>query len=158
LSEPSQLARALGRIPSGLFIVTTVHDGRPAGFLGSLVMQTSFDPPLLSLAVGRERPVLADLRSSGRFALSVLDERSRRSMRPFVRRLPDGGSPFDEIATRTTPSGLLVVEEALAWFECTVRSEHASGDHVLLLGEVVAGELLREGDPHVHLRKNGLAY
>jgi flavin reductase (DIM6/NTAB) family NADH-FMN oxidoreductase RutF len=79
-------------------------------------------------------------------------------MRPFLRRLPEGRSPFEGLATRPTPTGLPVVEEALAWFECRVRSEHAAGDHVLFLGEVVAGELLREGDPHVHLRKNGLAY
>ena len=39
------LARALGRIPSGLYIVSTVRDGRPVGFLGSFVMQMGFEPP-----------------------------------------------------------------------------------------------------------------
>ena len=33
-----------------------------------------------------------------------------------------------------------------------------AGDHVVIFGEVLAGGILREGDPTVHLRKNGLSY
>jgi flavin reductase (DIM6/NTAB) family NADH-FMN oxidoreductase RutF len=33
-----------------------------------------------------------------------------------------------------------------------------AGDHDLFLGRVLAGELLDEGQPMVHIRKNGLHY
>ncbi len=157
-ADPQPLARALGRIPSGLFIVTTVADGVPQGFLASFVMQSSFAPPMLTVAIGRDRPILAELRRAGRFAISILDASSRRAMSAFTRRLEDGETPFDRIVLGRTPSGVPVLAEALAWVECAHAGELPSGDHVLVLGEVVAGELAREGDPHVHLRRNGLGY
>src|SRR6185369_16777342 len=133
---PSAVARALGRVPSGLFIVTTQHAGRPAGFLASFVMQASFEPPTVMVAVARERPALADLRREGRFAVSVLDERSRRAMAAFLKRLPEGVTPFERISLTSTGSGLPVIEEALAWIECRVAGEHDAGDHVVVFGEV----------------------
>jgi flavin reductase (DIM6/NTAB) family NADH-FMN oxidoreductase RutF len=154
----SPVARALGRIPSGLFIVTTLENGRPSGFLGSFLMQVGFEPPTLCIAIGKSRPQLADIRASGRFAISVLDPKSRPLMAPFARKSPDGASPFDGIALSKTPAGLAALSDALAWLECRVVGEHATGDHVVVFGEVTAGDVAREGEPCTHVRKNGLSY
>jgi flavin reductase (DIM6/NTAB) family NADH-FMN oxidoreductase RutF len=154
----SPIARALGRIPSGLFIVTSLRGRRPSGFLGSFVMQSGFEPPTVSVAVGRDRPQLADIRQSGRFALSILDSGSRGLMAPFLRRLPEGKSPLDGLAIRTTSSGSVVLAEALAWIDCLVTGEFETGDHAVVFGEVLEGALLREAEPCTHVRKNGLDY
>jgi flavin reductase (DIM6/NTAB) family NADH-FMN oxidoreductase RutF len=154
----SPLARALGRIPSGLYVVTTSKDGRPSGFLGSFVMQAGFEPPTVTVAIGRDRPHLADVRTSGRFALSILDPASRGLMAPFLRKLVPPATPFDGLALGRTAAGSVVLAEALAWVDCRLVGEHASGDHVVVFGEVVEAALLREGDPSTHLRKNGLGY
>jgi len=85
---PTPLARALGRIPSGIYIVTTLRSGAPVGFLGSLVQQVAFEPPTIVLAVGNDREHLLDLRAAGRFALSVLGESDQALMGAFLKRLP----------------------------------------------------------------------
>jgi flavin reductase (DIM6/NTAB) family NADH-FMN oxidoreductase RutF len=154
----SQVARALGRIPSGLFIVTTRDGDRPVGFLGSFVMQMGFEPPTVCVAVGKERGPLPAMRAHGHFALSILDGQSRGLMTPFLKRPPPGKTPFDGLALRHSASGCPVLKEALAWLDCRIRSEHETGDHVVVFGEVVEAELLRDGEPHVHVRKNGLGY
>ena len=154
----SPLARALGRIPSGLFVVTTIQDDRPSGFLGSFVMQAGFEPPTVTVAIGHDRPQLADVRKSGRFALSILDPASRGLMTPFLRRTVPPATPFDGLALARTAAGSVVLAESLAWLDCRLLGEHASGDHVVVFGEVVEAALLREGDPSTHLRKNGLGY
>ena len=41
---------------------------------------------------------------------------------------------------------------------CEVTGEHPVGDHVVVFGAVTHAALLREGDPSIHLRKNGLGY
>jgi flavin reductase (DIM6/NTAB) family NADH-FMN oxidoreductase RutF len=51
-----------------------------------------------------------------------------------------------------------VLSSALAWLECALEGEHETGDHVVVFGRVTDGRLVREGEPTVHLRKNGLAY
>src|SRR5262245_17315996 len=96
-TETSPIARALGRIPSGLFVVSTVREGRPVGFLGSFVMQMGFAPPTVCVGVSKSRPHLEDMRRSGRFAISILDSASRSLMTPFLRKLPPGASPFDGV-------------------------------------------------------------
>ena len=57
-TDPDSLAAALGRIPSGLFVLTVRHGGRELGMLASWVQQCSFEPPQISLAINKERDVL----------------------------------------------------------------------------------------------------
>lgn len=157
-TEPSSLSRALGRIPSALYIVSTLRDGAPAGFVGSLVQQVGFAPPMLCLAVAKEREPLRNLRTCGRFSLSLLDAGTRSHMGPFLKPHASGSSPYDGLALGRTPAGMPYLADGLAWFDCRIVSELSSGDHVVLFAEVEAAATLREGDPQVHLRRNGLAY
>jgi flavin reductase (DIM6/NTAB) family NADH-FMN oxidoreductase RutF len=154
---PSPLARALGRIPTGLYVVTTRTADAALGFVGSFLMQVGFAPPTVSIAIARERSHLPAIRSAGRFAVSILSGADPALMAPFFRREP-GRSPFDAVEHRPSPTGLPILAGALAWLDCRVSGEHETGDHVVVFGIAEHGELLREGDPSIHLRKNGLGY
>ena len=157
-TDVSPLASALGRIPCGLYIVTTKDGQTPLGFLGSFVMQAGFEPPSVSVAIAKGRAHLEAIRSSGGFALSILDGQSSGLMTPFFKAPPEGQSPFDGLATSATDSGFLILDEALAWLDCRLTGSHETADHVIVFGEVLDGRLSREGDPKVHLRRNGLSY
>lgn len=154
-APPSPIARALGRIPTGLYLVTTRIEGRPAGFLGSFLVQTGFAPPSVCVAVASGREHLAGIHRSEHFAVSILDERSKGLMNPFFKK---GNDPFAGLAVKEVAGGAPVLTDALAWLSCKVIGEHALPDHVVIFGEVVDGYLAREADPLVHLRKNGLSY
>jgi flavin reductase (DIM6/NTAB) family NADH-FMN oxidoreductase RutF len=155
---PSEaLAAALGRVPSGLFVVATRLAGRDIGFVGSFIQQVGFAPPTVMVAIASGREHLAGARASGRFTVSVLGEGDRGLMRPFFKP-PLEGSPFDQLATSTTATGGVVLAEALAWLDCRVVGEHTAGDHVVVFGVVEAGARNRDGAPLVHMRRNGLAY
>jgi len=156
--DPSPLSAALGRIPSALYVVSSLRAGEPVGFVGSLVQQVGFSPPTLCLAVAKDREPLRDLRTTGRFSLSLLDASSRSRMGRFLKHHEPGVSPYAGLALGHTPAGLPYLAEGLAWFECRIVGEHESGDHVVVFAEVEAAATLREGQPHVHLRRNGLAY
>lgn len=157
-SAPSPLARALGRFPSGLFILTTETPDGPIGFLASFCQQVGFDPPTVAVAVAKERGPLEAIRSCGSFALSVLDPESKGCMAPFFGKVPEGKTPFDLLEHSRPDGPCAVLDDALAWVQAEVSGEHVLEDHVILFGKVVAGDLRREGDPLVHLRKNGLSY
>lgn len=156
--ELTPIARALGRIPSGLYIVTAIDAGKPVGFLGSFVQQVGFEPPVVCVAVAKDRAHLAHIEACGGFALSILDEHSQGLKSAFLRRLPEGATPFDAQKLGSAQSGRPVLLDALAWVDCRFSGKHDVGDHVVVFGTAIEGALLREGDPHVHLRKNGLGY
>lgn len=152
------LALALGRIPTGLYVVTTTREGRPLGFVGSFLMQVGFAPPSVCLAIAKTREHLAAIRARGAFAVSILDARSQGLMAPFFKKPEPGKSAFDQVEHRASPAGLPILAGALAWLECRASGEHEGGDHVIVFGTVEHGELLRSGDPSIHLRKDGLSY
>lgn len=157
-TEISPLARALGRVPTGLYVVTAAGPDGPVGFVGSFLVQVGLTPPALCVAVGKDRAPLAAIRGAGRFGVSILDGASSDLMSFFFRKYEGGQSPFDDLESEPAPGGSPVLTRALAWLECRVTGEHETGDHVVVFGEVTAGELQREGEPSVHLRKNGLGY
>ncbi len=155
----SPLARALGRIPTGLYIVSSREaEGRVLGFLGSFLMQVGFDPPTLCVAIAKGRDHLAAIRATKGFAVSILDSDSKGLMAGFFKPPLPGESPFHGLAVLTAPSGSPVLAGALAWLDCEYTGEHATGDHSVVFGRVTAGDLQREGDPSIHLRKDGLGY
>jgi flavin reductase (DIM6/NTAB) family NADH-FMN oxidoreductase RutF len=153
--SPSPLAQALGRVPTGLYIVTTRQHGAPMGFVGSFVMQLGFEPPTMCVAIGKDRDHLAAIRAHGHFGLSILDKGSQGLMGAFFKKEVD---PFEELATTDAPGGCPTLDGSLAWLECRVTGEHETPDHIVVFGTVEAGQQLREGEPAVHLRKNGLGY
>ena len=78
---------ALGRLASGLFIVTTRDErGQPMGFLGSFVQQVSLDPPTVMVAVAKGREHLDAIRAAGRFGVSVLGDEDKGLMKPFFKK------------------------------------------------------------------------
>src|SRR5437016_8493192 len=69
-----QMLAALGRVASGLFVLTARHDGQETGMLASWVQQAAFDPPQLTVAVRRGRGVLDWLTDGTSFTLNILDD------------------------------------------------------------------------------------
>jgi len=80
----------------------------------------------------RTRRVIAD---SGRFALTLLDERQGHLVERFA--LPQAGDRWEGVPHRTTASGLPVAEGACGHLECRVIDQLETGDRVVLLGDVV---------------------
>lgn len=158
-TDPTPLARALGRVPTGLYIVSTKDsDGTPMGFLGSFLVQVGFEPPTLCVAIAQGRDHLDAIRATKSFGVSILDDASKGLMAGFFRPPPEGETPFDGIETSAAPSGSTVLSGALAWLDCEYTGEHDAGDHVVVFGRVTEGQMLREGEPATHVRKNGLSY
>lgn len=157
-TDLSPLAQALGRVPTGLYVVSTSTSDGPIGFVGSFVQQVGFEPPTMCVAVGSGRSHLEAIRASGGFALSLLDKESQGQMSAFFKAPPEGRTQFDALETKATDGGRTVLSNCLAWMDCELTGEHAVGDHVIVFGTVKQAERVREGEPSVHLRSNGLGY
>lgn len=151
-------AAAVGKIPSGLFIITTVLEGRQEGFLGSWVQQTSFAPLMVSIALKPGRPCHAAIKSHGRFCINVVGHHNGGMMKPFWN-LKEGVDPFAGLDHVVTARGNLILKQALAAIECEARSSSTPGDHEIVFAEAVESHLLQPEDkPLTHIRKSGMGY
>ncbi|MDX2035105.1 MAG: flavin reductase family protein [Isosphaeraceae bacterium] len=158
------LNHALGRIPSGIFILTVSDPsgGRGTGMLASWVQQAGFSPPMLTVALGRDRFVRDWIRASGRFALNQVRAGDKSLVKHFGRGFAPDADAFEGLALfEPSASGAPpILGDALAYLVVEPRGEVdvAGTDHVVVLGEVVDGRLLSEGDPMTHIRKVGSHY
>ena len=152
------LLAALGRVPSGLFILTVRHGDAETGMLASWVQQCSFEPPQVTLAIKRDREILDWLTPGLLFTLNILDDTQTDMIVHFGRGFSLSEPAFAGLEVERPEGGAPVLSEALAYLECRVVSRCAAGDHELVIGQVIRGRLLGEGHPMVHVRKSGSHY
>jgi flavin reductase (DIM6/NTAB) family NADH-FMN oxidoreductase RutF len=154
----AEFAPALGRIPSGIFIVTFRGPTAEAALLASWIQQCSFDPPMVSMAVRKGRD-FADLMSEGAsFAVNILAEGQKELLGHFGKGLSLEQLPQAEERV-ARPEGLsAILREAVGVLHCQVAGRHDAGDHLLILGRVIGGSLQDDTKPMIHVRKNGMNY
>jgi flavin reductase (DIM6/NTAB) family NADH-FMN oxidoreductase RutF len=152
------LAAALGRIPSGLFIVTARHGEAETGMLASWVQQCSFNPPQVSLAIRRDRGLASWLTPDAPFTINVLEASQTDMIAHFGRGFGPGEPAFEGLEVDHPDGVTPVLTEALAYLQCRVVARYPAGDHDLFVGRVVTGRVLDEGQPMVHVRKSGMHY
>jgi flavin reductase (DIM6/NTAB) family NADH-FMN oxidoreductase RutF len=153
------VGRALGRIPSGLFVLSVLDDTRRFGMLASWAQQAAFDPPTVSLAIAKDRPMRDTIVRTKRFALSVIAAGDSDLLRRFARQRGPEHDPFDGVDVITAPSGITVVAGALAWLDCELlQAVDFGADHDLMVARVAAGEVLRQGQSFTHVRGSGFHY
>lgn len=161
--EPAPLALALGRIPSGLFVVTWRDGEQDRGMLASWVMQAGFEPPTVTIAVAPGRGLLAAIEAGTPFVINVLADNQRSLLARFGKPTAVGEDPFAGLAVSRAGCGAAALADAAAWLECaavsqTAGSDAVPGDHVVVLAQVIAAGSGSDQPPLVHLRKNGLRY
>jgi flavin reductase (DIM6/NTAB) family NADH-FMN oxidoreductase RutF len=149
----------LGRIPSGIYILTIGTGPRATGMLGSWVMQAGFEPPMISVAVKLGRYVCDWLSEGQPFVLNVVAERQKHLLRHFYKGFEPGTNAFEGLAITHCARGVPILCDALGHMECEPVRHVDSGDHRIFLANVVRGRLAHpDTHPMVHVRKSGSNY
>ena len=143
----------------GLYALTVKRDGDEHGITANWVSQASFAPPMVAVAVESTSKMIEMIRDAHHFAVSVFHE-GQRDLADKLGRGASGASPkLKGIKTKPGPiSGAPVLADALGWVECRVVATLPSGDHTLVLGEVVEAGIEHEGAQPLTLQASGLKY
>ena len=161
VSESSQsISSVLGKIPSGVYVLTAQHEDRRMGMLTSWVQQVGFQPPMICVAIAKGRPVMPLVSESSRFALCQLSEENKIMRRKFAGPGDLSDDPFlgYDVIHGTIPN-LPILKASLTFMECQVACHmDVEGDHDIFIAQVVNAQVLREGEPEVRLRENGFEY
>jgi flavin reductase (DIM6/NTAB) family NADH-FMN oxidoreductase RutF len=140
---------ALSRWATGVAVVTCEEGGERAGLTVSSFTSVSLDPPLVLFCLDRRAESLALLGRAGGFAVSLLQQDQQATGLKMAQR---GADKFASVPTRPGPSGHPLIEGALAHLECRTNQIIEAGDHLILIGEVVAAAG-HEGAPLLYFQR-----
>jgi flavin reductase (DIM6/NTAB) family NADH-FMN oxidoreductase RutF len=155
----SPMGKAIGRIGTGVHIVTLTRDGERDGMLTSWLMQAAFEPPMVAFAVKKERPILTKLSAGSTFGVNVLSKKNMDVFKNFAKPYTPGLDRFEGLKTESDSFGNPMLQDSVAFLSCTVSNIVETGDHLLLIAEVNEGCMLQsENEPMLHLRPHGFQY
>ena len=156
----ADLQKALGRISSGLYIITAQKGEVTSAMLASWISQASFQPLGFTVAVAKDRAIESLMQVGDTFVLNILEEGKHLGlMKHFLKRFEPGADRFAGIRTRPADNGSPILADALAYLECEVSSRMEVSDHWIVYCTVSAGKVSDpDGMTAVHHRKVGNYY
>ena len=128
--DPAVLRRAFGAFPSGVVAVAAEVDGALAGMAASSFTSVSLTPALVSFSIAKSSGTWPSLRRAARLGISVLADHHGEVCRQLAG--PAEGR-FNGIPLRATDGGAVLLDEAVATFECSIFREVEAGDHTMVL-------------------------
>ena len=134
------LHRLFATLTHGVYVIGVAGAERRNAFTAAWVMQVSFDPPLLALSINPQHLSYQLLREDEGFTVNVLDKQHVNLARHFAQ--PSSVDKLESITWHAAEGGAPILQDAMAWLECTQVSECPAGDHVIVVGRVVDGEIL----------------
>lgn len=140
---------ALGRFTTGVTVVTTVGDRGPIGITANSFASVSMDPPLIMWCPAKASHRYPAFVECTNFAIHVMGSEHSHVAEKFARE----PHAFDGLSVTENESGIPVIDDCIARFECTTEQLHDAGDHMIVVGRVTLAAH-REGEALVFSRGN----
>ena len=122
-------------VPGAVCVVTTVHAGTRSGLTATAVCSVSAEPPQMLVCVNRSSSAQAVIAAAGRFGVSYLSHDQQDVADAFSASLDDRFSYAD---WTELGSGVPILQNAAAAFDCVVVQMVEAGTHTIFIGAIVA--------------------
>jgi flavin reductase (DIM6/NTAB) family NADH-FMN oxidoreductase RutF len=151
--SPTEFRKAMGCFATGVTILTLDLEGEVHGMTANAFASVSLDPMLVLVCVDQSARTHDHLRAKKRFGINILGEHQRviseyyaRPVRGHEHAEEEAGARFDR-----TAQGTPILNGALAYLECRLKSAEDAGDHTIFIAEV-EDVVVREGEPLLFFR------
>jgi 3-hydroxy-9,10-secoandrosta-1,3,5(10)-triene-9,17-dione monooxygenase reductase component len=133
--DPMRYRQVLGHFPTGVTVVTGMLEGEPVGFTIGSFTSVSLDPPLVGFLPMVDSERWHRIRASGAFCVNVLGHEHDDICWRFAK--SSVTQPFEGVAWHPSAvTGSPVLDEAIAWMDCTITEVVDAGDHHFVMGRV----------------------
>ena len=147
--DDAKFRQVLGHFPTGVTVITAIHEGVPVGLAVGSFASLSLEPPLVMFGAGKQSSTWPKIRDAGVFCINVLAEDQEDVCRVFASR---AGDKFAEIGWKKSGNGSPLIMGVLASIDCRVDQVIDEGDHELVIGAVTDLEVHHEGGPLLFYR------
>lgn len=135
---------ALGSFATGVALITTTGDAGPVGIMVNSFASVSLDPPLVlwSIANGSKRKPAFE--GNPHSVIHILSAAQQAACMGFTK----DAYAFDGLDYTPSATGMPVIRDSIAHFECTHYASHLAGDHTIIIARVTH-VATGDGDPLV---------
>ena len=148
--DPKHFRDVLGCYPTGVCVVTAAaQDGSRSGMVVGSFTSISLDPPLVGFFPDKKSTSWPRIAATGHFCVNILAADQVQHSSRFASRIAD---KFEGIDHRLTPNGQPLLDNVLAWIDCSIESVTEIGDHFLIVGAVRSLEKRDDGTPLLFFR------
>lgn len=145
--DGAAMRHVLGHFATGVTVITAVTEAGPVGMVANSFTSVSLDPPLVLFCAAHTSETWPEIQAVGRFCVNVLGHGQQELASKFAKKGHDRYAGVDhEISDNGTPRLL----GAIAHIDCEIVDEHAAGDHVIVVGRVLALEVGESEPAELH--------
>jgi flavin reductase (DIM6/NTAB) family NADH-FMN oxidoreductase RutF/rubredoxin len=141
--------KALQKLGYGLYVVCSRKEEKFNGQIANTLFQVCSEPPVVAVAINRQNLTHEFIAQSKVFTGSILSQEAPLS---FIgnfgfksgRQLDKFKGVGYKLGETLVP---IVLDHTLAYLEAKVVNQIEVGTHTIFLGEIVGGDVVKEGDP-----------
>ena len=141
--------KALFSMTYGMYIVSTVWDGKLNGQIANAAMQITAEPKCVTTCINKANLTTDMVKESGVFSISVLEfDVPMTFLGQFGFKSGRDINKFENVNYLTGMTGApMVTDWSIAVFEARVCHSLELPTHMLFVGEVVSAKFLKEAKP-----------
>ena len=141
--------KAFYKLSYGLYIISTVYEGKSAGCIVNTLSQVTSSPAQVTVAINKENYTAKVLAKSGYFAGVVLTQKADMDLiSEFGFKTSETVDKFEKYSYLKDLNGVPYIKDNIASrFSCKVVDKLDCGSHIVFLGEVLDSEVLSSDKP-----------
>jgi 3-hydroxy-9,10-secoandrosta-1,3,5(10)-triene-9,17-dione monooxygenase reductase component len=147
--DAAKFRQVLGHFPTGVTVITSMHEGRPIGMAIGSFASLSLDPPQVLFCAGKQSSSWPKVEAHGAFCVNILADDQEDVSRVFASKADD---KFAEIGWKHSGNNCPVIDGVLAYIDCSIDNVIESGDHHIVIGGVSDLDVRHEGGPLLFFR------
>ncbi|MGQ9706806.1 MAG: rubredoxin [bacterium] len=141
--------KTLHKISYGVYIVSSIRNGKLNGQIANTVFQITSEPPKIAVSINKENLTFEYISKSNIFAISILSEETPIN---FIGKFGfKSGREIDKFKDTEYKTGRtsapIVTENTVGYIECKVVDRVDVGTHTIFIGEVIEADILSDKKP-----------
>ncbi len=134
------IALLFRKLTHGVYVIGVAGNDQYNAFTAAWVMHVSFDPLVLAVSVNPNHSSYTMIQKSKVFSVNVLKKEQLDLAVHFGK--PSTSDKLADSKWHSDQTGAPILDEAMAFFECEVINECEAGDHMVVVGRVVNGDVI----------------
>lgn len=141
------------KISYGLYVVSSINDGKINGQICNTLFQITSNPPRLAIGINQKNLTHEFIEKSEVFAASILGRKEHRIVRRFGYRSGRDFDKFKGIPIKLGRTCCPIYENAIGYLECKLIKDMTvdAGTHSIFVGDIIGGAMFKDEEPITYM-------